>query len=263
MPGDEFGGFSGLELMEDGLSFTALTDHGALYSGRLERRADGTVADVSVLQGPILLRDRAGKPLPKGDTDAEGLAIAADGTLYVSFERNHRVARFNTPNAASGLLPRCADFAGFQRNSGLEALAIAPDGTLYTLPERSGAIDTPFPVYRYRDSGWDQPFSIPRDGDWLPVGADFGPDGRLYLLERDFAGLFGFLSRVRRFEISGDRIGAGEVLLETRAGTHDNLEGHRGLAGRGRGDPPDIAVGRQFPFLPADRVCGLQSFGMT
>ena len=167
MPGNEFGGFSGLELMEDGLSFTALTDHGALYSGRLERRADGTVADVSVLQGPILLRDPAGKPLPKGDTDAEGLAIAADGTLYVSFERNHRVARFNTPNAASGLLPRCADFAGFQRNSGLEALAVAPDGTLYTLPERSGTIDTPFPVYRYRDSGWDQPFSIPRDPAFL------------------------------------------------------------------------------------------------
>ena len=45
--------------------------------------------------------------------------------------------------------------------------------------------------------------------------------GRLYLLERDFAGI-GFRSRVRRFAPDGT---GEEVLLETGIGVHDNLEG--------------------------------------
>ena len=48
--------------------------------------------------------------------------------------------------------------------------------------------------------------------------------GRI-LLERDFWGLLGFRMRVRVFDIRGDRISGGEVLVETSAGTHDNLEG--------------------------------------
>ena len=66
---------------------------------------------------------------------------------------------------------------------------------------------------------------IKGDAEFLPVGADFGPDGALYLLERDFTG-FGFRSRVRRFDITGPaRGGAGEILLQSRARQFDNLEG--------------------------------------
>ncbi len=43
------------------------------------------------------------------------------------------------------------------------------------------------------------------------VGADFGPDGRLYVLERTFSAL-GFRTRVRRFDLLGER-DAGETLL--------------------------------------------------
>ena len=48
-----------------------------------------------------------------------------------------------------------------------------------------------------------------------------GPDGRLYVLERDFTGL-GFRSRLRRLNIDGS---GEEILLTTATGTHDNLEG--------------------------------------
>ena len=34
--------------------------------------------------------------------------------------------------------------------------------------------------------------------------ADFGPDGQLYLLERDFGWLAGFATRVRRFTLGPD-----------------------------------------------------------
>jgi hypothetical protein len=112
-----------------------------------------------------------------------------------------------------------------QHNSSLEALAIDDNGWLYTLPERSGTLDTPFPVYRFQDGTWDQPFSLPRDGLYLAVAADFGPDDRLYLLERQFHGLLGFQSRVRRFVVTGNAIDAGEVVLETTTGQHGNQEG--------------------------------------
>jgi hypothetical protein len=60
----------------------------------------------------------------------------------------------------------------------------------------------------------------------MPTGADFGPDGRLYLLERGFAG-FGFSSRVRAFTLNatGTRILSEQTLFTSPVGKHDNLEG--------------------------------------
>ena len=222
---DAFGGFSGLELAEDGRDFVALSDRATLWRGRITRDATDRIVGVDVQSGPAVLRDSKGSGLGRSSGDSEGLALAPDGSVYVSFEGLHRVARYPRDDGPAERLPRPEAFKGFQSNSSLEALAIAPDGALYTLPERSGMLNRPFPVWRYRDGAWDQPFAIPRDGDWLPVGADFGPDGRFYLLERDFWGLLGFLTRVRVFDIAGDRITGGDVLVQTSAGVHDNLEG--------------------------------------
>ena len=221
----EFGGFSGLEIDADGAGFTTVSDRGTLWSGKLVRDEQGRLVGVSDVVGPVRLRDSKGKRLKGRTGDAEGLAVAPDGTRYISFEGIHRVARYPVGSDVAELMPRPAAFKAMQLNSSLEALAIGPDGALYTLPERSGATDRPFPVYRFRNGAWDQPFDIPRDGSWLAVGADFGPDGRLYLLERDFWGLLGFLTRVRVFEVKGNRISGGDVLVQTSASRHDNLEG--------------------------------------
>mgnify|MGYP002634128825 CR=1 FL=1 len=72
---------------------------------------------------------------------------------------------------------------------------------------------------------WDQPFSIPRRGPFLVVGADIGPDGKFYLLERHLSGIFGFQTRIRRFALTGEALSDENVLLETPTGKHDNLEG--------------------------------------
>ena len=215
-----FGGFSGLELNQDGTAFVAVSDRTHIAEGTI-RRTDGIITGIDL--GTIReITDRSGKPLKKGEGDSEGLAQAPDGNLLISFEGRNRVWRYRDGKPVE--LPRPREFSEMQPNGGLEALAIDSRGWIYTLPERSGTLTEDFPVYRFRDDVWDQPFSISRSDGFLAVGADFGPDGMFYLLERSFTGV-NFLSRVRRFDMSASQIGPGEMLLQSGAGQFDNLEG--------------------------------------
>ncbi len=150
-----------------------------------------------------------------------------------------------------------------QRNSSLEALAIDGNGWLYTLPERSGAEDAPFPVWRFRNGKWDQPFDLPRRGAFLPVGADFGPDGKIYMLERRFSGILGFASRVRRLTLGPDGVIDEQTVLESPTGRHDNLEGlavWRDQAGAIR---LTMISDDNFRFFHADRTCGIPPARLT
>lgn len=219
------GGFSAIELSADGHSFHVLSDRGWLRWGRIHRDAAGRITDMETM-GHTRLRGPAGNPLPRSRiADSEGMAIGADGAIWISFEGTARVVRYATPESPATPLPTPPEFGQMQFNSSLEALALTDDGTIYTLPERSGAVDRPFPVWRYRNGAWDQPFSVSRQGKWLPVGADIGPDGRFYLLERDFKGLLGFSSRVRRFDLTETGLENETILLQSRPLQFDNLEG--------------------------------------
>ncbi len=157
--------------------------------------------------------------------DSEGLALTADGALYISFELENRVARFNADGSWAEDLPRPREFYGLERNWGLEALAAAPDGSLYTLPEGDVRGVRSFPVYRYAAGQWTRAFTLPEDHTWRPVGADFDAQGRLYILERDFWGLIGFRTRLRQITFAGGDVVADRVLVETPAGRFENLEG--------------------------------------
>ncbi len=224
MDDPNFGGLSAIELADDGLSFLALSDRGGWTRGQITRDSEGRIMAVDA-RPMRFLRGRFEAPLEAGRNDSEGLAVAADGTVFVSFENVARVLRYDSIDGPAQNLITPREFGRMQRNSALEALAIGPDGTLYTLPERSGELERPFPVWRYRDGVWDQPFDLRRDGGYLAVGADFGPDGRLYLLERELHGLAGFSSRVRSFAISDSELSDERTDLETQPGQHDNLEG--------------------------------------
>ena len=220
-----FGGFSGLEFSDDGLSFIALSDSAALMTGTVRRNDRGAITAVDVTQPPRPLVDAQGQPLNDPFDDSEGLAAAPNGDLFVSFELVHRVVRYFADGTLAETLPVPSDFAGLEENSGLEGLALAPDGALYALPEGDAAGVRAAPVFRYRGGRWDRAFEISEQDSWRPVGADFGPDGRLYVLERDFWGLLGFKSRLRRLSFDDSGLVSEDVLFSTRAGQLGNLEG--------------------------------------
>lgn len=220
-----FGGWSGLDFTDEGAHFRAVSDAGYTLTGTMIRDAAGAVTGVTA--GSIMLmRGDEAEPLAPDVRDAEGLAVAPDGSYFVSFERVHRVAGYQDDAARAKLISyKRLDLTMYPFNQGLEALAMSADGTLYAIPEVDPAGGYAHPVYTYLDGQWSVPFSLPEDGFWRPVGADFGPDGKLYVLERDLWGLVGFMTRVRRLTLTDGKIAGDEVVLTTRAGAFQNLEG--------------------------------------
>ncbi len=219
-------GLSGLEVSDDGSTFITISDRGSRIDGRFLRGEDGRIRAVEARPAVPLLK-RNGQPATHNAMDAEGLAcrtVELGAACNVSFEMIHRVVHYAAPTAAARNWPRPQAFRELQDNSGLEALAIDPQGRLVAIPERSGELERPFPVYRLENGTWRVPFSLRRDPPYLPVGADFGPDGKLYILERHFTG-FAFQSRVRRLTLDGDRVAKEETLYATFPFQHDNLEG--------------------------------------
>lgn len=221
-PSPEFGGFSGIEVLDGGAAFVAIGDRGVWGEGRMIRE-DGRLKRVETT-GFGALHGIDGGTLGAGEADAEGFAVDASGRYFVSFEAFHRIRRYDDLDGPATAVPGDPAFKRLQDNSGLEALAIDAEGALYAIPERSGRWERPFPVYRLENGVWSQDLSLARSGKFLVAGADFGPDGRLYIVERDFGWLSGFATRIRRFTLGPDGFDAGETLLETAGGSTDNFE---------------------------------------
>ncbi|APE45560.1 hypothetical protein BOO69_17145 [Sulfitobacter alexandrii] len=219
-PGKWFGGFSGLETSADGQTADLVTDRATLVRIRLTREAGRIVAITTLRHTPITYLD--GTPAKGDAADVEGLAITDDGAAYVSFEHDHRVGRLNLDTGAAGRLPDHPDFAGFPDNGGLEALAVHTDGRVFAVPESRGGRNGGYPVYVFDGREWNIGTVIPGRGPFRPVGADFGPDGLLYLLERAVTPL-GFRSRIRRFDPAAENL-AEVTLLTSAPGRFDNLE---------------------------------------
>jgi hypothetical protein len=224
LPDEWFGGFSGLMMAPDGRTFLAVTDRGTLVEGGLERDATGLITDIRLDRFGALLPPR-GDRLPRYYTDAEDLTPDREGGFYISFEAEHRIRYYPGPFRPARPRPRHPDFASLQNNSGLEAIATDPLGRVIAIPERSGALDRPFPVYRWDGEAWSTPYRLPRRNGFLPTSADFDAQGRLYLLERQFQLLGGFTTRIRRFSVEDDQITDEETLLVSAPNALDNAEG--------------------------------------
>lgn len=218
----EFGGWSGLDVSADGATVWIVSDGSLLVRGQLGRDTAGKLQRFDVSNHGFLIKPRLWLPaIPedRGYRDAESLSLTADGIPFVTFERIHRLIAIEPGGVQRPKAPLRAD-AGV--NSGIEAFALAPDGTAYGIPERAVSPGWPYTLWVQRGDGWQPLGDIPRQGRWRASGADLGPDGMLYLLERGLtAG--GFTTRVRRLDPARPEVT--ETVYLSPPGRHGNLEG--------------------------------------
>lgn len=216
-------GLSGIEVSDDGGSFVAVGDRGYWLTGRFKREG-GAISGVEIdTLSPILGSN--GYPVAArrvGDwSDAEGLAIAPDGTTWVSFERWAHVWRYDggLGNKATWIKDH-PTFYDHADNWQLEALALSPAGKLYTISEKP--LKDGFPIYRLGNEGWEIDRYLPEQDLFAIVGADFDTNGDLYILERKLVVGLWWQNRIRRVRLDGS---LDEVLWTGERGQFANLEG--------------------------------------
>ncbi|KPA20393.1 hypothetical protein shim_33820 [Shimia sp. SK013] len=218
-----FGGISAIDLSKDGKEMLAVTDRGYFVEALLQREA-GVIVGVDVLRKSRVLRPEGHFAKRTGWRDSEGLARLADGSLVVAFEGEHRLERFAKPGDLPIQMPWHTDFDSMPLNGGFEALAVDSRGIIYAMPEVAIGPDSKIQVFQLKNSAWSAAFTLSRDKQFQPVGADFGPDNRLYVLERGFNGI-GFRTRVRSFDITNGVAEDEKIIFSRAIGKHDNLEG--------------------------------------
>ena len=200
----------------------SVSDRGAIFGMEIMRDG-GPVSGVG-LRSASPLTDAAGNLPARPDLmDSEGIARLPGGGLAISFEGRMRVAihgldgherRHIDPPPGSGRLPG---------NGGYEGLAADAQGNLYTLAEQApGSTDPALPPFgRWRGVTSPAFLAAPATGPWVWISTIAGGF-------TCWNGAFrwgGFASRITRYAVGANGLGNGEVLLQTRMGTHGNLEG--------------------------------------
>lgn len=226
---DAFGGFSGLQVLDEGRRLLAVTDQGHWLEAKLFYDEDGWLTGLaSANVGP--LHDETGSPLAdKSHQDAEGLARLSDGSFVVAFERRHRMLRYKSPDGLRGpaypfAQPRT--IADLPANKGLEALTAWPDGRIFAAAE-ARRDDGNHAAYLFENGRWES-LTLVGVERHRPTGAAALPNGDLILVERRFSTLGGLSIRLRLIPQRDLRAGATlvgeEVARLAPPLTVDNME---------------------------------------
>ena len=214
-----FGGFSGLVVRKGRM--IAVSDMGWWLIAPVSDSPAGIRPGAARF---LRMRDADGIGFEKRGGDAEGLTIAGARTA-VSFERDHRVALYKDAEAGGEIRDR--RFERMAPNGGLEALATLPDGRLLAIGE--AALEGGFPMFLMSPDGEVASSRLPVTGRHAVTGADVGPDGRLYVVLRDYVPLVGVSIRIHRYRLGDDGFPdpASRTVLAAFEGSGgiDNMEG--------------------------------------
>ena len=228
-----FGGWSDLHISPDGRRLTSISDEGGWLTATIDYDLNGNLAGLS--GGRIgQLRGLDGKPIDsKPEADAEGMARLADGSWLVSFERRHRLWRYETLTGTPAPVEGPAEIGRQPANGGIEALTALADGRVIAISEEYGQrpgtamgwIGTPAAGGSYVWRSFDYA-TIP---DFRPTAITQLPDGSLATLERAFDVVRGVRCRVMRLDAAqlapGATVQAEELARLASPYAVDNLEG--------------------------------------
>lgn len=234
-----FGGFSSLLVADDLGSLIATSDDGQWFRAALSYDARGKLNDLGKASMAKMAGLNGVALRAKEERDAESLARAEDGTLLVSFERNHRVWRYpadplsdETPPTA---LPTPKPLTTTFGNGGIESLVTLRDGRLLAITEAQVVSDSDNQTAAYLlDPTAEEPktwkrLRFQREGSFKATGAASLPDGDILVLERSYRPFIGVAMRLRRIkaaEIAPGQILKGEELAVIRPPLAvDNMEG--------------------------------------
>lgn len=191
---DAFGGWSAMEMSEDGERLLALSDSGAWLTARLQMEHGAPTGLTEVSIRPVL--DADGAPLGGEASDAEGLADLGDGRYAVSFEREHRIAVYDlgadwsaAAEAAAAPFPAPPGADRLRNNAGVEALARVGD-RLYAGVEDPIISGQPHTLWVYDFDAPDTPpraLALQLEPGFGLTALAAGPEGGLYLIERFWA----------------------------------------------------------------------------
>ena len=239
-----FGGFSGILLDATGRHLVAVSDAGLWLTARVEYERERVTGLSAARIGTLL--DGKGKPLIEiKDSDAEAIADAGGGNLFIGFERRHRIGVF--PLGADGvgrqrrLVALPAAMSKASANSGIEGLAVLSAGRL------KGTLVAFAENLRDKDGnrrGWliggtTAGIALRRLDDHAVTDLAALSNGDLLVLERHFTWSTGIRMRIRRIAAADIRPGAiidGAILIEAGPTLGiDNMEAmavHRDTRGR-------------------------------
>jgi hypothetical protein len=228
-----FGGWSDLVVSPDNHTLTSISDLGAWFTATIERDTEGNLKGLSNGRiGPLHGLD--GRPLEDKEwADAEGMALMADGSWLVSFERHHRIWHYPTLDGTPSAIDVPDEFAKQPHNGGIETLTALSDGRIVAISEElrrhagsvAGWIGEPAGEGRY---AW-RTFDYSTVPDFHPTAIRRLPDGSFATLERAFSYVRGIRVRVMRFPATALRAGAlvtpAELAFLASPYAVDNLEG--------------------------------------
>lgn len=194
-PDGSVGGLSGIEVLDHGRRFIALSDRGFLLEGGMLRE-DGKLSGIEVTSKKRLPR-ADGQGAEAVTVDSEGIAITPQGEILISTEQTNQIW-WLAPDLSPRSVVSPPDAGRLPHNGAYEALAVAPNGDVYTVGEGVLADGSAPHLWRYDGKDWQALLRIPREDRYMPVGADFGPDGQLYILQRAVG--LGLRARILRLD---------------------------------------------------------------
>ncbi len=234
-----FGGFSGLEVDENG-ELTAVSDAGAWLRGQISTDARGRLSGLADMR-LARMTDPGGRALiDKYRADAEGLAALPNGRFAVSFERNHRIWLYDLAAGPEAPAIRGGstiwDSWFLEPNEGLEALASYKDGLLAGAERSPKGGETWWWILPLVGDDAPRPGVAPLSPGFALVGLDQLPPafgGDYVALERFYTPVTALRTRLRRVSAAGLAAGRFEGPLIAELATPlllDNFEGVSAVA---------------------------------